>query len=251
MNNNNTLTEELEDERCFSDALMNEVLLLRQAISQYQHPIDVTSSSDRIQLLNKKVDSIELRLLRLERRSNPRDWNLYKIIWRLDNFNDIYKNAESYERSLSNNPNSHFDPTSIKDISSPVFFSKSYGYSFYLRVFPYGADTAKGKYLSLYISLCPGPYDEIPTWPFQGTIEISLRAQGNFTRTHKQIIVTNKNNTPICFQKPIPTSSNPSCGILCFISHEELFKEDNPWLKNGIVFFEIKIIDTLYAPLSN
>ena len=243
-----TLIEQLEDERSLTDSLINELLLLRQKLNITQYKDD-TFDSDMIHEISKKLDALEMRVLRIEKKSIPRDWNLYKIIWRLDQFSDIFQNAEKYEKSLSHVRVPYCDPNSLKDVCSPIFFSQPFGYTFHLRAYPYGIDTAKGKYMSVCLAMCPGPYDEILTWPFQGVIEIHLLGQGNIYKPYKQLIVTNNNNSE-CFKKPIPTASNTAITILCFIPHDELMNPENPWLKNNSIFFEVKVINTLYAPLS-
>ena len=243
-----TLIEQLEDERSLTDSLINELLLLRQKLNITQYKDD-TFDSDMIPEISKKLDALEMRVLRIKKKSIPRDWNLYKVIWRLDQFSDIFQNAEKYEKSLSHVRAPYCDPNSLKDVCSPIFFSQPFGYTFHLRAYPYGIDTAKGKYMSVCLAMCPGPYDEILTWPFQGVIEIHLLGQGNIYKPYKQLIVTNNNNSE-CFKKPIPTASNTAITILCFIPHDELMNPEKPWLKNNSIFFEVKVINTLYAPLS-
>ena len=95
-----TIIEQLEDERSLTDSLINELLLLRQKVNITPYT-DESKDSDRIHEVNKRLDALEMRILRIEKKSNPRDWNLYRVIWRLDQFTDILKNAEKYEKSLS------------------------------------------------------------------------------------------------------------------------------------------------------
>ena len=114
-----TITEQLEDERSLTDSLMNELLLLRQKLNVTSYT-EEPSESDRIHEVDKKLDALGMRILRIERRSIPRDWNLYKIIWRLDQFTDVLKNAEKYERSLFHVRAPYCDPNSLKDVCSPI-----------------------------------------------------------------------------------------------------------------------------------
>ena len=111
--------------------------------------------------LVKRVDALEMRIIRIEKRSFPRDWNLYKVIWRLDQFTDIVQNAEKYEKRLSHLRAPFCDPNSLKDVCSPIFFSQPFGYTFHLRDYLFVIDTAKGRYMSVCLSMCPGLYDEI------------------------------------------------------------------------------------------
>ena len=43
------------------------------------------------------MGTIESRLEKLESGEQPRDWNLYKIIWKLENFSVIFNNAKLFE----------------------------------------------------------------------------------------------------------------------------------------------------------
>ena len=89
------IIEQLEDERSLTDSLIIELLLLRQKLNITPYT-DESIDSDRIHEVNKRLDALEMRILRIEKNSIPRDWNLYRIIWRLDQFTDILKNAENY-----------------------------------------------------------------------------------------------------------------------------------------------------------
>ena len=95
--------------------------------------------------------------------------------------------------------------------------------------------------MSVCLSMCPGLYNEILTWPFQGVIEEHLLGQGNISKPYKQLIVTNNNNSE-CFKKPIPTASNTAVTILYFFSLDELMNSESPCLKSH---------KYMYAPLSN
>ena len=124
----------------------------------------------------KELDNIESRLEKLETGEQPRDWNLYKIIWKLENFSTIFNNAKLFEQTQNKND---IDPNLARDFCSTAFLSKPYGYSLFIRALPYGCGPAIGKSMSITISLIAGPFDDILTWPFRGTIQISIFRQDN------------------------------------------------------------------------
>ena len=129
------------------------------------------------------------------------------------------------------------DPNSLKDVCSAIFFTQLIWLHPSSTSLPFGIDSAKGKYMSVCLAMCPGPYDEILTRPFQGVIEICLVGQGNVSKPYKQLIVANNNNSERA-KKPIPTSSNTAVTILCFIPVDELMNSENPWLENDSIFLK-------------
>ena len=139
-----TLIEQLEDERSLTDSLINELLLLRQKLNITQHKDD-TFDSDMIHEISKRLDALEMRVLRIEKKSIPRDWNLYKVIWRLDQFSDIFQNAEKYEKSLSHVRAPYCDPNSLKDVCSPIFFSQPLGTPFIYELTLMASTLPKGN----------------------------------------------------------------------------------------------------------
>ena len=179
-----SLKEKFEDEQLLNAALAIELEDVRKTLAQLK--IDKSKPPNKgpfslnvdycIKRIFKELDSIESRLEKLESGEQPRDWNLYKIIWKLENFSLIFNNAKLFEE-IKNKHDA--DPNLARDYCSTVFLSKPYGYSFFIRAFPYGCGPAIGKSISITISLIAGPFDDIITWPFKGTIQISVFRQDN------------------------------------------------------------------------
>ena len=187
----------------------------------------------------KELDNIDSRLHKLETGEQPHDWSLYKIIWKLENFTIIFNNAKLYEETKNKNDT---DPNIARDFCSTAFLSKPYGYSFFIRAFPYRCGPAIGKSMSITISLKAGPFDDILTWPFKGTIQISVFRQDNSGLIWTKLRKTNDKTTP-CFTRPSPLQPNPSCGIFFYLPHEEMFKTHKNLIKNDNVYIQIKILD--------
>lgn len=57
---------------------------------------------------------------------------------------------------------------------SPPFYTHPHGYKMCLKVYANGQDEAKGTHLSAYIYVLQGEYDSILTWPFDGTLKLSV-----------------------------------------------------------------------------
>ena len=185
------------------------------------------------------MDKLESRLEKLETGEQPRDWNLYKIIWKLENFSVVFNNAKQFEE-IENKIIA--EPNLAPDFCSTAFLSKPYGYSFFICAFPYGCGPAIGKSMSVTISLIAGPFDDILTWPFKGTIQISVFRKDNSGLIWTDLLKTNDKTIP-CFTRTSPLQPKTSCGIFFYLPHEEMFKTQMNLIKNDNVYIQIKILD--------
>ena len=242
-----SLKEKLQDEQLLSAALANELEDVEKTLVQMKldkskplHKGPFSLNVDYyIKKIFKELDSIESRLEKLESGEQPRDWNLYKIIWNLENFSVVFNNAKHFEEIENKNI---ADPNLASEFCSTAFLSKPYGYSFFIRAFHYGCGPATGKSTSITISLIAGPFDDILTRPFKGTIQISELRQDNSGLIWTNLPKTNDKTTP-CFTRPSPLQPNPSCGIFFYAPHEEMFETQKNLIKNDNVYIQIKILD--------
>ena len=186
----------------------------------------------------KEMDSIEYLLQKLKTGEQPHDWNLYKIIWKLEHFSVNLNNAKLFEETKNKIDT---DLNLARDFCSTAFLSKLYGYSFFIRAFPYGYGPALGKSISITISLIAGPFDDILSWPFKGNIQISVFRPDNSGLLWTNLLKTNDKTAP-CFSRPLPLQPNPSCGIF-YLPHEEMFKTHRNLMKNDNVYIQIMILD--------
>jgi len=155
-------------------------------------------------------------------------------IWRITGFRTVFNNAKD-----AHNDKDRVSPYSPTDFCSPLFYTSQHGYCMYLRCFPYGADAAIGKSLSLFVSLSPGDYDGILPWPFHKMIEIGLISQNGSSPLVKTIIPGDARWA----QRPGGKGRNMSVGVQSFIGHSELFQGAEEYLKNDQINIEITIKD--------
>ena len=166
-----SLKKKFDDEQLLSTALSVELEDLKKTLAQLKldksKPLRKGPFSLNVDYYIKKIfqemDNIESRLEKLGTGEQPRDWNLYKIIWKLENFSLIFNNAKLLEETENKNGT---DPNLARDFCSTAFLSKPYGNSFFIRAFPYGCGPALAKSMSITISLIAGPFDYILSWPF-------------------------------------------------------------------------------------
>lgn len=65
---------------------------------------------------------------------------------------------------------------------SPYFYSSSMGYKMCLGVDANGSgkdaqgQSVEGRYMSVYVHFMPGNFDEKLSWPFQGSVQITLKS---------------------------------------------------------------------------
>ena len=130
-----TIFEQLEDERSLTDSLKNKLLILRQKLNITPYT-DESLDSGCIHEVSKIFEALEMHVLRIEKRSIPRDLNLYRIFWRLGKFTDLLKIAKKHEKSLVHVRAPYCDPNNLKDVFSTYFFSQPFGYTFHLRAYP-------------------------------------------------------------------------------------------------------------------
>ena len=106
-----SLREKFDAEQLLSTALAIELEDVKKTLAQLKldksKPLHKGPFSLKVNYYNKKIfeemDDIESRLEKLESREQPRDWNLYKIIWKLENFSVIFNNAKLFEE-MKNKP---------------------------------------------------------------------------------------------------------------------------------------------------
>ena len=104
-----SLKEEIEDEQLLSTALAIELEDVKKTLAQLKLDKNKPTHSKAFSLkpdyytnysirrISEELDKIESRLEKLESGEQPRDWNLYKIIWKLENFSVEFNNAKQFE----------------------------------------------------------------------------------------------------------------------------------------------------------
>ena len=215
-----SMKEKFDDEQLLSTALAIELEDVKKTLAQLklEKPKPTHSGSFSlnvdyyIQKIFKELDSIDSRLGKLKSGEQPRDWNLYMIIWKLENFSVIFNNVKLFEETKNKNDT---DPNLARDFCSTASISKPYGYSFFIPACPYGCGPGLRKSMSITISLISGPFDDILSWPFKGSMQVSVFRQDHSGLIWTNLLKTNDKTTP-CFSRPSPLQPNPSCGIIIF-----------------------------------
>ena len=118
------LKEKLDDEQLLSTALATELEDVKKTLAQLKLETPKSPLSGQFSLkpdyyinysikrIFEELDNIESRLDKLESGEQPRDWNLYKIIWKLENFSVVFNNAKLHEETKNKNDT---DPNVARD----------------------------------------------------------------------------------------------------------------------------------------
>ena len=92
-------------------------------------------------------------------------------------------------------------------LDCPAIYTSLYGYKFFMRIFPKGADGGDGRHIALFVGIMQGEYDNILEWPFSGQISLSIKDQtgdvNGFRHDISGTFMANRNLG--AFQKPAAT----------------------------------------------
>ena len=92
------------------------------------------------------------------------------LLWKISDFSRLLKEARQ-------------SPATRGEVVSAPFYTHKYGYKLVASVFPNGdGEGAEGKFLSLYVKILPGDYDNLLEWPFTHPIKFTLVDQSGAGR---------------------------------------------------------------------
>ena len=128
----------------------------------------------------------------------------------------------------------------LTSIDSDPFYTHENGYKLSLTVFPNGATTVSGHFLSVGFSIMRGPFDHLLTWPMKHRVILELINQQtdlvHLTYTAQYDLNTNDTH----FQRPTSDINDPY-GFPEFISLEELLHNEE-LIKNDQLIIRSRII---------
>lgn len=134
---------------------------------------------------------------------------------------------------------------SNKELTSPPFYTFKFGYKACLSIFLNGNGAAEGKYISLYIKLLPGEYDNILSWPFLLPVSFTLFDQCADTNMRANLCESFQPD-PSCiqFQKPVKSVESLGFGYPKFVSHEIVKTRD--YIKDDSLLVKVSIDNTTF-----
>ena len=188
---------------------------------------------------NARLNSLQLQLSTLgDQICQFEHSNCNFILWKVTSIKLVFESARLWYLK----PGRENAPTTR--LRSLIFRSHSYGYNFYLNLYPYGFAAAIGTWMSLSHSVSAGEYDDILTWPISKTIQIKVRDQLNPLNAWSQTI------EPRELTRPTTTdfSTVPTVRYPYFFPHTKLFEETNGYFHNDTMYLEISFFDPPIPP---
>ncbi len=125
---------------------------------------------------------------------------------------------------------------------APAFFSSaiytdSYEHKLGVRMYLNGVGDGSGRYVSLFVHMMQGEYDDILRWPFTGTVTLSIMDRSDTRHNDiSQIVQATPNSS--AFQRPREAISRRGCGFVKFALIEKVFGPQ--YVKNGTLLLKVE-----------
>lgn len=125
---------------------------------------------------------------------------------------------------------------------SKEFYSSAGGYKARLNIYMNGVGEVKGKYVSVFIVLMPGKYDDTLEWPFQGEVVIELLNQ--ITNSNHMTVTTvfDSETSDEVKDRKFDEDTTLGYGSQCFASIKELecpVYFNTQYLVNDTIYFRV------------
>ncbi|CAD5112246.1 DgyrCDS1477 [Dimorphilus gyrociliatus] len=179
----------------------------------YLSPI-IVSLEDRIKQLESIVHRQQELIDKLSVNSMPNCIEISPFIWKISQFDKLRKDAISGKAQA---------------VHSPAFYSTPTGYRMCIRLNLNGVDSSVDKYMSVFIHLVQGEFDDALSWPFKQDINETLKSRVNIS----------------AFQRPTAERNHKGFGYIEFLPLEYLkSKETQPlYVKNDVMILRINVVE--------
>jgi hypothetical protein len=213
-------------------------------------PIRIKIEMSQIQI---NFDQNVLRIEELKKQDNENEKHVKELVEKLNNtqieFDNIKKTSEENDfLVLDNNSTTtlHFNYSNASSfsINSSKFKTSEYGYTFMLRVC--STNESEQEYLSLFLSLFNGEYNNLIPFPFSYDIHFILWDQSNQQKHITYVLKPDLNSS--AFTRPI-NEKNEEYGIIKFCSLQYLTDPQSIYVKDDVFFIRV-FIDFLNTGLN-
>ncbi|XP_011405866.1 PREDICTED: TNF receptor-associated factor 5-like [Amphimedon queenslandica] len=127
---------------------------------------------------------------------------------------------------------------------SPAFYSSPGGYKMCLSVFCNGNGGAANHYISCFVHLLSGDYDDTLEWPFKGEVSLELLNQME-DKCHEKELLRFSEGTPVQYRQRVRGKEiGRGGGLQEFIPHSELGlkpTQDCQYLKDDSLYFRVSV----------
>lgn len=145
------------------------------------------------------------------------------FIWRLKDFSDLLRNQEAGVPVVEH---------------SPGFYTGRPGYKLCLRLHLQSPNAPRcSNYISLFVHTMQGEFDGLLTWPFQGTIRLTILDQGPEGQHHVEVMETKPDLQ--AFQKPTIIRNPKGFGYVTFLHLNQL--KERLFVKDDILLIRCEV----------
>ncbi|XP_064635487.1 TNF receptor-associated factor 6-like [Lineus longissimus] len=168
--------------------------LQQQVVEQGQVIVELQGKVLQQQNLKDELVRMQSKLEQVEERVCNGQY-----IWRIDQYSKLIEDATKGKMTV---------------IHSKGFYTSIYGYKVCLRI----NLNNKGTYLSIFVHLMQGDYDDFLDWPFSGKISLRVLDQNTLIRERKPVTETFVAGPQLAaFQRPTSARNHKGFGYMEFI----------------------------------
>ena len=132
-------------------------------------------------------------------------------------------------------------------IISDTFYNTRPGYNLSLKIFPNGDGPTKDKYISIYIVINKGDYDDEVSWPFKCKIRLVLLSSINVALNLRHSMIPDYNTA--CYGRP-GIISNRGAGQDKFLPISDILDKDS-YLHGNALKIQFSLIRNHDEPFLN
>lgn len=222
----------------------NQILTLPEQLNDIQTEISLQKAHIDAISLNQNV--LKQYVLTLKQDIENKDEIIKQepdgtMVWRITNIREKIYDAQS-ERTTS--------------VYSPAFYTSISGYRICVRLYLNGDGSARGSFISIFLVILRGPYDNLLQWPFSYRVSFCLCDQRtmiekNGTVQPKHIIESFRPDVnSVSFQRPC-SAMNIASGIPKFFALSEFNQptNENLYIVDDTIYIKT-LIDFIGMPRS-
>lgn len=144
-------------------------------------------------------------------------------VWRLKEFSSLLRNQEAGLPVVEH---------------SPGFYTGRPGYKLCMRLHLQSPNAQRcSNFISLFVHTMQGAYDGQLTWPFQGTIRLSILDQGPEGQHHIEVMETKPDLQ--AFQKPTINRNPKGFGYVTFLHLNQL--KEREYVKDDVLLVRCEV----------
>lgn len=151
-----------------------------------------------------------------------------RLLWRIDRYKEKMTSAKENDVV----------------ITSPVFYSKEYGYKLSLELFLNGRGQWKDRHIIGCLKILEGKWDPLLDWPCILQASVVLRDQDNPANNVKKTLKARRKESDKNHDDKLVVTKES--GMYMFIPHSKLTRHEG-FTKNNIIFIDVQIKDVKFT----